>query len=384
LKIVVDENIPYGKEVFGNLGSVSLIPGRGINSKSIHDATILIVRSVTKVNANLLRNSHVKFVGSATSGVDHVDQEYLRQNDILFSSASGENSNSVAEYVMVALLTRTSQKGISLRGKKLGIIGVGSIGRLVEKKATAIGMEIILNDPPLKRKTGESRYQSLQKTCDADFVTLHVPLIREGSDATYHLFNEKTISGLNPDTVVINTSRGEVIDNEALLQAILKQRLKKPVLDVWEGEPDINWDLLKHVETGTPHIAGYALEGKIKGTLFIYQSVCACLGLPPSCHLQPAALPETQTIRINAAGRDEREILSDAATQVYNLAGDGIRLRKLLDLPLQARPAAFDQLRRQYPRRREFHSTTVSLRNGSPQLSDQLIGLGFKTVMLDI
>ncbi len=378
MKLVVDENIPFGLEAFGTLGNVSLTAGPAINAKVIQDASILVVRSITKVDENLLRGSRIQFVGTATTGDDHVDLEYLIASKILFASAAGTNANSVAEYVITAILLTAFRKNMYLEGKTLGIIGVGHIGKLLAEKAQALGMETILNDPPLERKTGGSDFRSFHEACEADFISLHVPLTNKGQDPTYHLFDQSVFSKLHPDTVLINTSRGGVIDNKALFQDMTQKHLAKPILDVWEAEPTLNWDLLPHVEIGTPHIAGYALDGKIRGTSMIYEAVCASLGTPASWY-PPRNVPlnETQTIEMDAEGKSEIEILSALTRQVCNLDHDHSQMQRLLEIPEEDRPDAFEQLRRLYPTRREFQNTCVAIKNSSKQLNDQIKGIGF-------
>ncbi|NOY83717.1 MAG: 4-phosphoerythronate dehydrogenase, partial [Nitrospirae bacterium] len=282
MKIVVDENIPFAQEAFGRLGEVLALSGRAISCEMIQDATILVVRSVTPVNAALLQGSAVQFVGTATAGCDHIDQDYLRHNKILFASAAGSNANSVAEYVISALFLRASKRREVLRGKTLGIIGVGHVGSLLKLKAEAIGMIPILNDPPLQRESGKSEYRSLQETCEADFISLHVPLNDVGEDSTRNLLNEDRLRRINPKTVIINTARGEVIDPVPFLNQLEKKQLARPILDVWSNEPSINWALLEKVEIGTPHIAGYSLDGKVAGVQMVYESACAALGVMPS------------------------------------------------------------------------------------------------------
>lgn len=378
MKIVIDENIPFGKEAFGALAEVVSLPGRAIEPKVLRDAEVLVVRSVTNVDAALLQHSAVQFVGTATAGCDHIDRDYLEKNHILFASAEGANANSVAEYVVAALLMRARETGTPLRGLSLGIIGVGHIGTRVAKKAAALGMDILLNDPPLRRKTGLACYKSFREACEADFITLHVPLILEGPDATRHLFDETAIAALSPETVVINTSRGEVVDNAAFLRAVIRERLPAPIFDVWENEPAINWAFLRQAGIFTPHIAGYSLDGKIAGTRQIYETFCAALGVPPTWTPRDSALPGAPLIPLDAANRDDLDILSDLTAQAYDLRGDVKRFEAVLALPFEARPEAFDQLRKTYPPRREFQSAQLTVRHAAPTLLSQISGLGFK------
>jgi len=381
LKIVIDENIPFGREAFGKLGSVVALPGRAISPEGIQDATVLVVRSITPVNAALLQGSAVQFVGTATAGCDHIDQGYLKKNHILFASAAGANANAVAEYVLCALLMHARKHGTPLKGKSLGIIGVGHIGQLLAQKAMSIGMVVILNDPPLQRRSGKRCYRPFQEACDADFVSLHVPLNDHGPDTTRHLLNQETLSALNPQTVLVNTSRGEVIDQAALLKQIKAERLAPPILDVWADEPAIDWDLVQAVEIGTPHIAGYSLDGKIAGTKIIYETVCAALGVMPTWTTPSLMLPQPPPVQIDTDAADALTTLSDLTGRAYHLSGDVARFMGLLDLPCDARPAAFDRLRKTYPPRREFQCMPLSLRGENPERLQQIQGLGFKPVI---
>ena len=189
--IYADENIPYAEEAFSSLGSVTLVNGRNLSSEDIADADILIVRSVTKVTESLLNGSNVTFVGTATIGTDHVDEEYLDRKNITFASAPGCNANSVSEYITGILLEMAVAKGFPLKDKVLGIAGVGNVGGLVEEKAKALGMEVILNDPPLRDETGDPKYRDIEELFEADIITLHVPLTKEGPYPTYHMADEK-------------------------------------------------------------------------------------------------------------------------------------------------------------------------------------------------
>jgi len=378
MRIVIDENIPFGEEAFSHLGDVIVLPGRQIHSESLRDASALIVRSVTSVNTELLAGTDVRFVGTATSGVDHIDQAYLTQRNIGFADAAGSNANSVAEYVLTALVTVASRFKISLGGKSLGIVGVGRIGGLVAKKAQALGMTIILNDPPLARETGEICCQSLDEVLQANFVTLHVPLIKEGIDTTIHLIGGKQLAHMSPSSVLINTSRGEVVDNLALLKAIENKQLQGTVLDVWEGEPSINWELVNRVTIATPHIAGYSYDAKVNGTIMIYRAACRYLGVVPTWQGPVDDSQSSDSVNtIDAHDKDLQTLVLQLATWFYDLHGDDARMRSLLALASVERPAGFDQLRKGYPMRREFLVSAIDLQRGSPAIISKLSDLGF-------
>ena len=327
LNIVADENIPYVQEAFGSLGKVKLVPGRSISPSTIRDAQVLLVRSVTKVNRELLDHSPIQFVGTATAGLDHIDSEYLQARGIAFASAQGGNANSAAEYVITALLILAQRQGLTLSRKSIGIVGVGNIGRLVKAKAEALGMTVVPNDPPLARETGGKKYRPLEEALDCDVVTLHVPLNFEGPFRTFHLFNNSRLAHLKPSAIFINTSRGEVVDTQALLSRLQKKPQGATVLDVWESEPDISWELFKLVSLGTPHIAGYSLDGKAQGTFLIYQALCQHLGLKPtwspSDSLPAPALPQPA---IDPKGNSSEHSLCDLVTRIYNLEADHTRM----------------------------------------------------------
>jgi erythronate-4-phosphate dehydrogenase len=222
MKIVADENISCAYEAFSPFGEVILLPGREITNKHLKDADALITRSVTIVNKELLEGTNIKFVGTATIGWDHIDIDYLSKNNVNFSSAAGCNSDAVTEYVFSAMFSIAAGKNISLRNKKLGVVGGGNIGSRVAEIAPSLGLEVILNDPPLKRKTGSDIYQPLDKIYDCDIITLHVPLNVSGEDKTVHLFNKKNLEMLKENSIFINTSRGSVVDNTSLHSAIIE------------------------------------------------------------------------------------------------------------------------------------------------------------------
>ena len=380
LNIVAGENIPYVKEAFGTLGTVRCVPGRTITSEAVKDANALLIRSITKVNEGLLQGTAVEFVGSASAGVDHIDEAYLQAQNIAYAAAPGSNANSVAEYVIASLLIIAKQQGYSLAGKTIGIVGVGHIGKLVKKKAEALGLHPILNDPPLG-KAGLIEHQSLKETLGCDVVTLHSPLTTSGPHPTYHLLNEQTFRFLKPSTIFINAARGEVVDTQALLNAIQQRRIGPVVLDVWEREPEIHWDLFKAVTIGTPHIAGHSLDGKANGTNMIYVALCKHLGVMPiwdPAHSLPS--PIVPTIEIESCQKSEEEIVREMVTQIYDLEADHHRMKELLTAPPEIRPTLFDGLRKDYPVRREFHRTSVRLLKNRIGLRQKLEELGFAEI----
>ncbi len=388
LKILADENLPFAKEAFGSLGEVRLLPGRAITREVLLDVEVLLVRSITTVNDALLRGTPVRFVGTATIGFDHLDREYLAASNIAFASAIGSNANSVAEYVIAALLHWAVSHNLELAGKSLGVVGAGNVGSRVIPKARALGLNVLVNDPPLARKFRNAReappfeFLPLSDLGQADFITLHTPLTSTGPEPTYHLFNEARLSAMKRGSVLLNTARGAVVDNLALKKALQANHLAGAILDVWENEPHLDLELLRGVHLATPHIAGYSFEGKLQGTRQIYEALCAFLKAAPAWdatrHL-PA--PARHLIKIAASTRSNLEILHEAVCHAYDIAADDRALRAGFyrdDWTAVQRGRHFDQLRRAYPIRREFGSYTLSCDPGQAPLAETLRELGFQ------
>ena len=372
MKILADENIPYVSEAFGTLGEVETMPGRATNAASVKDADILLVRSITKVNAHLLDGSAVRFVATATIGEDHIDKAYLAARGIAFASAPGSNANSVGQYIAAALLELAEHHGLDLGNLKLGIVGVGNVGTCILAKATALGLRCVLNDPPLARDTGDPKYRPIDDVFGCDIVTLHVPLTKDGSDPTHHLVNEDFLRKLKPGAILINTSRGPVADGGAIKRAFAEGRLKACVLDVWENEPNVDVELIELVSIATPHIAGYSFDGKVNGTRMIYEAACRFLEIESAWNPAPL-LPPPECPNIISP-----KTVRDAVRAVYDIMGDDTDMRGLAEASVDERPKLFDRLRKEYPRRREFFNTLVTVQPGDPGLKAQLKGLGFR------
>ncbi|MFH1371172.1 MAG: 4-phosphoerythronate dehydrogenase [Planctomycetota bacterium] len=403
MKIIADENIPFVKECFASIGEVRALSGRRITPGVVAEADILLVRSITPVNEKLLSNSKVKFVATATIGFEHVDVDYLNGRNIGFASAPGSNANSVAEYIVAALLSVVKKHKIMLEGKSIGVVGVGNVGSRVAKKCAALGMKVILNDPPLQRQTGDEKYRPLEELFDCDFITLHTPLIFEGQDKTYHLADEKFIASLKPGCVFINTSRGGVHDTSALKATIRSKKLGACILDVWENEPNIDCELLRMVDISTPHIAGYSLDGKIAGMIMIYNTTCEHFGLKQKYKIEDfLPTPTVPQITIGKTGPDpssptgsaeasHQSILHDIVQQVYTINRDDFNTREITIVEPEKRGKFFDDLRKNYPVRREFQNTTVvlategkkilateSTEDTEKKLKNKLRGIGFQ------
>jgi erythronate-4-phosphate dehydrogenase len=381
MKIVADQNIPFVEQCFAHLGEVRLFGGRNITADAVADADILLVRSVTKVNESLLAQSKVKFVATATIGFEHIDREYLARRNIGFASAPGSNANSVAEYIISALLALGKKYNFKLAGLSIGIVGVGNVGSKVAVKCAAMGMKTVLNDPPLARKTGDAKYRPLDEVFGCDFVTFHTPLTKDGPDKTYHLADAAFFGKLKKGAFFFNTSRGSVMETIALKEAMKEKRLAGVVLDVWENEPNIDPDLLAKVDLSTPHIAGYSFDGKVAGLIMIYNAVCEYFKLQPK-HTIADFLPPAKTPEIHIAAedlaQDEERIIHDTVQQIYVINRDDFNTREILSQEPAKRGEFFDLLRKNYPQRREFQNTKVYPPDAKSSLAKKLSGIGFQ------
>ncbi len=376
MKIVVDENIPYGNEAFSQLGEVVTLPGRAIAKADLMDAQALMVRSITKVNADLLEGTDIQFVATATIGEDHIDKPYLKSNNIGFSSAPGCNANSVGEYIAAALLHFAEKHSMDLTQASLGIIGVGNVGKKVLAKAKALGMRCILNDPPLAGETAEPIYRPLEEALACDFVTTHVPLSKDGPYPTFHLADQAFFDAMGDDAIYLNSSRGAVADNQALKATLKAGKLRDCLLDVWEGEPEPDMELVDLVEIATPHIAGYSFDGKVDGTQQIYDAACRHFKINKPWDPTPLLPePECPALSIDTPGHAG---IHAAIRAVYEIMNDDKDFRGLNDCPAEEHAVFFDQLRKNYPRRREFQNTIVSLGDAAQGLAPTVDALGFR------
>lgn len=378
MKILADENIPQVKEAFSQFGEVKLTHGRYISNEMLKETDILVVRSITNVNKDLLADTNVKFVGTATIGTDHIDKEYLKSRNIYFADAAGCNSFSVAEYVIAALTDQFTKKKKTFEDKKIGIIGFGNIGTKVTRFAKALGFETIINDPPLERKLGSGEFGDLEDALNCDVVTFHVPLNKSGIDKTYHLLNEENFGHIKSDALLINTSRGPVVKNSSLKKQLQDGNDIDIVLDVFENEPNIDLDLLTMTDIGTAHIAGYSLEGKLNGTYFIYKKLCEQFNI--DAKWQPV-YPEIFESIIEIDARQEIiEILFEICKRIYDINFDSQLLKKSAIEKVEEPGKYFDHLRKTYRVRREFNNYTIKLSLPDERMKSILETLRFKVI----
>ncbi len=374
MKLVVDENITFAKEAFEQFGDVLLLKGRDITNSVLKNADVLIVRSITRVDETLLTNTGVKFVGTATIGTDHIDSNYLIENNIAFSDAKGCNADSVAEYFLAALMKIAVEHNITLKERSIGIIGIGNIGSRIARISEALGMNVLKNDPPRERAGDGEGYVSLEQALKADIITFHVPFNKSGIDKTYHLMDSKKINLINPGSIIINTSRGPVIDNIALLNKIEDKNITV-CLDVWEGEPLINIELLKTVKIATAHVAGYSFEGKINGTKMIYNALCKYLNVGYNWNQDYPAI-QHNTIKLENEGSLENK-LHYLIKQIYDIEYDDQATKMMIRMNEKERAIHFDKLRKEYSLRREFNNYNAIINREDINLGELLQKLRF-------
>lgn len=381
MKIVADANIPFVTEIFSTLGQVTTLPGRSLCAADVRDADVLLVRSVTPVNEALLSGSEVRFVGTATIGVDHIDGEYLAQQGIGFANAPASNAISAAEYVISALLISAEKHGFQLRDKTVAIVGVGNVGGRVLQRLQALGVRCYCYDPPRQQALGDREYVGWDTILSADIITAHVPLTRDGEYPTLRMFNDAFFQGLKPNSWFINTARGAAVDEQALQQRLATGDPIHLILDVWQGEPSIDMSLLEKVDLGTPHIAGYSFDGKVRGTEMIYQALCEYLGSEPQWSSELVLAPPTDSLIELDTRLTQQQCLYRAVTRAYDVRQDDRALRHSMTMPPHERSAYFDLLRKEYPRRREFSQYRVHLTSNSAEhsaLVKMLTGLLFQ------
>lgn len=375
MKIVCDDKIPFLRGTLEPFAEVVYLPGKQTTAEVVKDADALITRTRTACNEALLKDSKVKVIATATIGFDHIDTAWCESNGIIWKNAPGCNSWSVKQYVSSVLVSLARRHSLDLSSMTLGVVGVGNVGSKVAEAASLLGMKVLLNDPPRERREGSDKFVSLDTLMEqSDIITLHVPLTKEGEDATWHLFDAERIARLRTDQFLFNSSRGPVVDNKALKAALLAKSLKGAVLDVWEGEPELDRELISLLEYSTPHIAGYSADGKANGTTMSVRTVASVLGLPLTDWTASGVPAPAQPLEftIDAAGKTKQEVLTEAILYTYDVQKDTDALR--------ADPELFEKLRGDYPVRREPTAFTLHLAGGTADEARTLNELGFNII----
>lgn len=350
MKIVADKNIPFLKGVAEAYGEVVYLAGADFSKEAIKDADALIVRTVTHFDKELLENSNVKLICTATIGYDHIDTEYCDSHGIKWTNAPGCNSGSVEQYIASVLIVMAQRKGFFLKDKTIGIVGVGNVGKKVALVCEALGMRVLKNDPPRESIEGRGEFVSLDVIKnEADIITFHTPLIREGNNATYHLANDLFFDSLGKTPLIINAARGGIIDTGAIKEALTNGLISGAIIDCWEKEPAIDLDYMNMADIATPHIAGYSADGKGNATRMSLESIADFWSLSKE-PINEIVIPQVENPVIDWSILEGNK-LEKAILMTYNPIEDHNRLIN--------QPSDFSSLRGNYPLRREYLSYTV-------------------------
>jgi len=374
IRIVADDKIPFLKGALEEVAKISYLPGSRITRSDLMEADALITRTRTPCKRELLEGTPVRFIATATIGYDHIDTGYCEENGISWTNAPGCNSSSVQQYIVSTLLYLIRLRKLKAEKMTLGVVGVGNVGSKVAAAAEVLGMRVLLNDPPRKRKEKDPKFLDLDRLLEeSDVLSLHVPLNRGGRDNTFELVDEEFSGRMKKGAVLINTSRGKVIREDALLKAMGKGSLSDVILDVFPEEPGINPALLEAITLGTPHIAGYSMDGKANGTSMSVQALSRFfkLGLD---NWMPQAVPQPSSTELlaDASSGSLYKVLWEVFRETYDVTVDSRNLRK--------DPDAFEQLRGSYPIRREPSVYSVRLFQGYEEIRNILEKLGFSVL----
>ena len=402
MKILLEDTIPFGTDYLNSVGDVETYAWQSLVPEMLRDVDILALRSTTKVTPELLKSANkLKFVTTATAGTNHLDKIHLDEVGIAHSSAAGCNAVAVAEYVLSVLLNAQKAQKVDLYNATVGIVGAGNVGTALSRILTAIGVKHCLYDPPLQQalaSTGKTQHNGqsfvdLAQIATCDVVSLHAPFIKGGDYPTYQMIDQTFLEALTPDHLLINACRGEVIDEEALLNLLQQEQAPTVVLDVFDNEPAINTGLFDHVWFVTPHIAGHSVEGKVRGTQMIYEQICEVVGTAPDKALSDF-LDKTNPINAELASPEASRLsVDDLITvfhHVYDVAIDDEITRNAFaltsghdEMPDRHIANTFSALRKQYRVRRECSAYTLQLpKNTSKQIQNTFTKLGFSVSLV--
>jgi len=385
LNIVADAHIWAVESAFSELPgfdvNLQILENKQITPDAVHNADILLTRSSTRVNANLLQASPVRFAGTATIGDDHYDKVWLDNHGIAWANAAGSSTDSVIEYMIAALLELHARSLISIPDASIGIIGVGRIGSKLASLCEAIGMTVLRHDPPRARDEGADMFSTLDEVLEkSDLVTLHTPLLHDGIDCTIHLLNREHLTTFKGKGI-INAGRGACVDNAALADWLDNDSGRFAVLDCWEHEPRPNRDLFAHtgMAIATPHIAGHSIDGKAANTLFIYRALCAFLNIEPVWDMYDHLPEPTLAHTIHTQGNCWQQ-LHTASSWLYSLTEDDETMKSWPDLTDRELPNAFTGYRRHYPVRRNWQYAPIHFTHADAETIRLAQAIGIKTV----
>ncbi|MFK4752001.1 4-phosphoerythronate dehydrogenase PdxB [Oceanobacter antarcticus] len=375
VRIAADENIPLVDSFFSEFGEIRRLNGRSLTADQLADTDILLVRSVTAVDETLLKGTPVKFVGTATIGTDHIDLDYLQRANIGFASAPGCNAQAVVDYVLSSLSVLIDVRGVSFADLSVGIVGVGNVGLCLRRRLEEMGVDVVATDP-FKDPAVVGPLTSLEEVLKADVVSLHTPLVNDGECPTRHLMGAEQLLQMKQNACLINSSRGAVVNNAELLAHLRSHNDFEAILDVWEKEPHLDLALMHRCMLATPHIAGYSLDGKMRGTEMIYQAVCEYFGLPMRRKLGQF-LPEPGIRRVNFSDQVPlNQALRTAIRAAYEVRVDDGKMRSAMSRAEDVKQT-FDQLRRDYPLRRDIPTMKVGVPAKCVDLQQLLASAGF-------
>lgn len=372
IKIIADDKIPFLRGVLEKYAEIKYVSGQSVTNEMVADTDALIIRTRTRCDESLLKNSKVKFIATATIGYDHIDTHWCEANGIHWTNAPGCNAASVNQYFLSALAELLIKENLNPAALTLGIVGVGNVGSRVARTAEALGMKVLLNDPPREQLEKGKGFVNLDVLREqSDIISFHVPLSRKGKFSTLKMVDMKFFKQSAKPFFLINTSRGEILDEKSLLTAMEAGMVRQAVLDVWDNEPSLNPDLHSRVFIGTPHIAGYSTDGKANGTRIAVEALVRFFGLKDFPGIEPELpVPAEPVITVDCIGRSTVEIIREVCEQSYPVMQDDSNLRK--------DPESFEKLRGNYPIRREPLAFSVRLNHcSSPEVPEMLNKLGF-------
>lgn len=371
MKIIADNKIPYLEGAFEDVAEVIYKPGADTTAEDIADCDAIVTRTRTKCHSELLENSSVKFIATATIGFDHIDTNYCKTKGIEWTNAPGCNSGSVYQYIASALVFLAQKHDFELKGKTLGIVGVGNVGKKVAHLGKCLGMRVLLNDPPREAAEDTDQFvsiQTIQEQCD--IITFHTPLNRTGQYATMHMVDHQFIEACKHSPFVINAARGELFKTSDIVQALKNRKVQGAIIDCWENEPNINTELLKLVDIATPHIAGYSKDGKANGTSMSVQAISRHFKLGKDhWTVKNIEQPKEAVIRLNCSNTSFQTCLTELIEKTYRIEEDDTMLRRSI--------GTFEKQRGDYPVRREFFAHQVILENANQEITSVIQALGF-------
>ncbi|MCG8415877.1 MAG: 4-phosphoerythronate dehydrogenase [Pseudomonadales bacterium] len=374
MKIVADANIPIDSDLLPAHAELIEVEGRALTGAQLKHADALIVRSVTKVDADLLRNTPVEFVATATSGVDHLDLDFLREQGITWCDAAGSNANAVVDYCLASLAHWLLLTGLDIRAIEIGIVGTGHVGSRLAGRLQRLGCKVLLCDPPLElAKTSEFDFVPLDRIARCQVVSLHVPFKERSEFATHRMISTEFLREMSGSTLLINSCRGGVVDEEALLHHLEANENFKAVVDVWQNEPIVKSELAAKVLIATPHIAGYSRHAKLTAAEIVVNKLLTFLGESTESAVEKDNTPEAEILdHVNPSKHWETVL------QVLPITKWSDRFKQLVAQGDSGE--SFDLMRRELVARKEFSELSIEKGLLTAEESKIFSGLGFKLV----